>query len=105
MGGDSQNSRKWTYRQAGLEATEPSLRLSEIITYGPSDLVPVTSSNHETLVIEVLTNNYIVKKVYVDPDSSVDVLYCRTFESLKLTRKQLTRVKTPLVGFREHVVH
>nr|XP_027102809.1 uncharacterized protein LOC113724064 [Coffea arabica] len=104
-GGDSQNSRKRTYRQAGMDVAEPSSRLSEVITYGPRDPVPAASSNHETLVIEVLTNNYIVKKVYVDPGSSVDVMYYRTFESLKLTREQLTPVRTPLVGFGGHVVH
>ncbi|XP_071939899.1 uncharacterized protein [Coffea arabica] len=104
-GGDSQNSRKRTYRQAGMEVAEPSSRLSEVITYGPTDPVPAASSNHEALVIEVLTNNYIVKKVYVDPGSSVDVLYYRTFENLKLTREQLTPVRTPLVGFGGHVVH
>ncbi|XP_071909560.1 uncharacterized protein [Coffea arabica] len=104
-GGDSQSSRKQTYRQAGMDVAEPSSRLSEVITYGPRDPVPAASSNHETLVIEVLTNNYIVKKVYVDPGSSVDVLYYRTFENLKLTREQLTPVRTPLVGFGGHVVH
>ncbi|XP_027083887.1 uncharacterized protein [Coffea arabica] len=104
-GGDSQNSQKRTYCQAGMEVVEQSSRLSEDITYGPRDPVPAASSNHETLVIEVLTNNYIVKKVYVDPGSSVDVLYYRTFESLKLTREQLTPVRTPLVGFAGHVVH
>ncbi|XP_027070680.2 uncharacterized protein [Coffea arabica] len=104
-GGDSQNSRKRTYCQAGMEAAESSSRLSEVITYGPNDPIPAASSNHETLVIEVLTNNYIVNKVYVDPGSSVDVLYYRTFESLKLTKEQLTSVRTPLVGFGGHVVH
>ncbi|XP_071906821.1 uncharacterized protein [Coffea arabica] len=104
-GRDSQNSRKRAYRQAGLEAADPSSRLSEVITYGSSNPVPAASSNHEILVIEVLTNNYIVRKVYVDPDSSVDVLYYRTFKNLKLTREQLTPVRTPLVGFGGHVVH
>ncbi|XP_027182223.1 uncharacterized protein LOC113780640 [Coffea eugenioides] len=104
-GGDSQNFRKRTYCQAGMETAEPSSRLSEVITYGPSDPVPAASNSHETLVIEVLTNKYIVKKVYIDPGSSVDVLYYRTFESLKLAREQLTPVRTPLVGFGGHVVH
>ncbi|XP_071928050.1 uncharacterized protein [Coffea arabica] len=72
---DSQNFRKRTYRQANLDAVEPSSRLSKVITYGPSDPVPATSSNHKPLVIEVLTNNYIVKKVYVDPDSLIDVFF------------------------------
>ncbi|XP_027108962.1 uncharacterized protein [Coffea arabica] len=104
-GGDSQNSRKRTYRQANPDQAEPSSRLSEVISYGPSDPVPTASSSHETLVIEVLTNNYIVKKVYIDPGSSVDVMYLRTFESLKLVREHMTPVRTPLVGFGGHVVH
>nr|XP_027102795.1 uncharacterized protein LOC113724047 [Coffea arabica] len=95
-GGDSQSSRKRTYRQAGMDVAEPSSRLSEVITYGPRDPVPAASSNHEALVIEVLTNNYIVKKVYVDPGSSVDVLYYRTFESLKLTGNNSLRSELPL---------
>ncbi|XP_071924826.1 uncharacterized protein [Coffea arabica] len=104
-GGDSQNSRKRTYRQANPDQAESSSRLSEVITYGPSDPVPTASSSHETLVIGVITNNYIVKKVYIDPGSSVDVMYLRTFESLKLAREHMTPVRTPLVGFGGHVVH
>ncbi|XP_071923109.1 uncharacterized protein [Coffea arabica] len=104
-GGDSQNSRKRTYRQANPDQAESSFRLSEVITYGPSDPVPAASSSHEALVIEILTNNYVVKKVYIDPGSSVDVKYLRTFESLKLARERMTPVRTPLVGFGGHVVH
>ncbi|XP_027102845.2 uncharacterized protein [Coffea arabica] len=104
-GGDSQNSRKRTYRQANPNQVESSSRLSEVISYGPSDPVPAASSSHETLVIEVLTNNYIVKKVYIDPGSSVDVKYLRTFERLKLAKEHMTPVRTPLVGFGGHIVH
>ncbi|XP_027158648.1 uncharacterized protein LOC113760293 [Coffea eugenioides] len=104
-GGDSQNSRKRTYRQANPDQAESSSRLSEVISYGPSDPVPTASSSHETLVIEVLTNNYIVKKVYIDPGNSLDVMYLRTFESLKLARGCMTPVRTTLVGFGGHVVH
>ncbi|XP_071906224.1 uncharacterized protein [Coffea arabica] len=104
-GRDSQNSRKRTYRQANPDQAESSSRLSEVISYGPTDPVPTASSSHEAVVIEVLTNNYIVKKVYIDPKNSVDVMYLRTFESLKLTREHMTPVRTPLVGFGRHVVH
>ena len=73
--GDSQNSRKRTYMQANPDQAESSSRLFEVISYGPTDLVPTVSSSHEPLVIGVLTNNYIVKKIYVDPRSSVNVMY------------------------------
>ncbi|XP_071924151.1 uncharacterized protein [Coffea arabica] len=104
-GSNSQNSRKRTYRQANLEQAESSSRISKVITYWPNDPVPAASSSHETLVIEVFTNNYIVKKVYIDPGSSVDVMYFRTFESLKFAREHMTPVRTPLVGFEGHIVH
>nr|XP_027123991.1 uncharacterized protein LOC113740648 [Coffea arabica] len=104
-GGDNQNFRKRTYRQANPDQAESSSRLSEVISYGPSDPVPTASSSHEALVIELLTNNYIVKKVYVDPGSSVDVMYLNTFENLKLTREHMTPVRTPLVRFGGHIVH
>ncbi|XP_027120344.2 uncharacterized protein [Coffea arabica] len=104
-GGDSQNSRKRTYRQANPDQAESSSRLSEVFSYRSSDPVPVASSSHEALVTEVLTNNYIVKKVYIDPGSSVDVMYLRTFDSLKLARERMIPVRTPLVGFGGHVVH
>ena len=73
----------------------------EVNTYGPSDLIPAASSNHEALVIEILTNNYIVKKVYVDPDSSVDIMHNQTFERSNLTRAQLTPVRTLLMVFED----
>ncbi|XP_027118693.1 uncharacterized protein [Coffea arabica] len=79
--------------------------LLEVIIYGPNDLVLTASSNHEILVIEVLIDNYIVKKVYVEPNSSVDVMYYQNFEKLKLTREQFTPVRTPLIGFGGYVVY
>ena len=87
MGGDNQNSRKRIYRQANSDQGETNSRLTEVITYGPNDPIPAASSSHEGLVIEMLTNNYIVKKIYVDSESLVDVMYHRTFESLRLTKE------------------
>ncbi|XP_071914086.1 uncharacterized protein [Coffea arabica] len=104
-GGDSQNSQKRTYRQVNSDQAETSSCLTKTITYSPSDPVPTASSSHETLVIELLTNNYLVKKVYVDLASSVDVMYHRALKNLKLTRDQLIPVRTPVVGFGGHAVH
>lgn len=61
--------------------------------------------NHEILLTEVITNNYLVKKVYIDVGSSVDVMYCWTFQRMGLKDKQLTRVQTLLVEFEGHVVY
>ena len=62
------------------------------IIYGPEDAVPLASNNHEGIVIEVITCNYKVKKVYIDNGSTIDVLYYKTFKELQLEEKQLIPV-------------
>ncbi|XP_071928174.1 uncharacterized protein [Coffea arabica] len=69
------------------------------ITFGPRDAVSLASGNHEAIVIDVVTKNYRVKKVYVDQESAVDILFYRVFKELGLEDGQLTPVWTPLVGF------
>ncbi|XP_071921818.1 uncharacterized protein [Coffea arabica] len=73
--------------------------MDEEITFGPRDAVPLASGNHETIVIDVVTNNYRVKKVYVDQGSAVNILFYRVFKEFGLEEEQLTPVRTPLVGF------
>nr|XP_027066609.1 uncharacterized protein LOC113692397 [Coffea arabica] len=75
------------------------LRMDKEITFGPRDAVPLASGNHEAIVIDVVTNNYRVKKVYVDQGSALDILFYRVFKELGLKDGQLTPVRTPLVGF------
>ena len=58
-GGDSQNSRKRTYRQANPDQAESNSRLFEVISYGPSDPVPTASSSHETLEIEEIGRAHV----------------------------------------------
>nr|XP_027118552.1 uncharacterized protein LOC113735761 [Coffea arabica] len=71
----------------------------EEIIYGPEDAIPLASNNHETIVIEVITCNYKVKKGYIDNGSAIDVLYYKTFKELQLEDRQLIPVRTPLIGF------
>ncbi|XP_071933240.1 uncharacterized protein [Coffea arabica] len=75
------------------------LRMDEEITFGPRDAVPLASRNHEAIVIDIITNNYRVKKMYVDQGSAVDIMFYRMFKELDLEDGQLTPVRTPLMGF------
>ncbi|XP_071916284.1 uncharacterized protein [Coffea arabica] len=75
------------------------LRMDEEITFGPRDTVPLVSGNHEAIVIDIVTNNYRVKKVYVDQGSAVDIMFYRVFKELGLEDGQLTPVRTPQMGF------
>ncbi|XP_071907805.1 uncharacterized protein [Coffea arabica] len=98
-GGDSHAARKNKRPPPEGDDSLKRLRMNEEITFGPRDAVPLASGNHETIVIDIVTNNYRVKKVYVDQGSAVDIMFYRVFKELGLRDDQLTPVRTPLVGF------
>nr|XP_027122043.1 uncharacterized protein LOC113738985 [Coffea arabica] len=98
-GGDSHAARKNKRPPPEGDDSLKRLRMDEEITFGPRDAVPLASGNHEAIVIDIVTNNYRVKKVYVDQGSAVDIMFYRVFKELGLRDDQLTPVRTPLVGF------
>nr|XP_027067682.1 uncharacterized protein LOC113693326 [Coffea arabica] len=98
-GGDSHTARRNNRPPPSGENSHKRLKMYEEIIYGPEDAVPLASNNHEAIVIEVITCNYKVKKVYIDNGSAIDVLYYKTFKELQLEDKQLIPVRTPLIGF------
>ncbi|XP_071939390.1 uncharacterized protein [Coffea arabica] len=99
VGGDSHTARRNNRPSPSGESSNKRLKMYEEIIYGPEDAVPLASNNHEAIVIEVITCNYKVKKVYIDNGSAIDVLYYKTFKELQLEDKQLILVRTPLIGF------
>nr|XP_027099014.1 uncharacterized protein LOC113718297 [Coffea arabica] len=98
-GGDNHTAQKNRRPPPEGDDSLKRLRMDEKITFGPRDAVPLASGNHETIVIDIVTNNYRVKKVYVDQGSAVDIMFYRVFKELGLEDGQLTSVRTPLVGF------
>ncbi|XP_027174417.1 uncharacterized protein LOC113774040 [Coffea eugenioides] len=99
VGGDSHTTRRHNRPPPSGESSNKWLKMYEEIIYGPEDAVPLASNNHETIVIEVITCNYKVKKVYIDNGSAIDVLYHKTFKELQLEDRQLVPIRTPLIGF------
>ena len=60
------------------------------MSYGPQDPVPVVSQNHEAIIIEMMLNNFIIEKVYIDLEN--DILYNGTFEQMRLGDGKLALV-------------
>nr|XP_027118612.1 uncharacterized protein LOC113735828 [Coffea arabica] len=98
-GGDSHTARRHNRPPPTGESSTKRLNMYEKIIYGPEDAFPLASNNHEAIVIEVITCNYKVKKVYIDNGSAIDVLYYKTFKEFQLEDRQLVPVRTPLIGF------
>ncbi|XP_027155205.1 uncharacterized protein LOC113755392 [Coffea eugenioides] len=99
VGGDSHTARWHNRPPPSGESSSKRLKMYEEIVYGPEDVVPLASNNHETIVIEVITCNYKIKKVYIDNGSAIDVLYYKTFKELQLEDRQFVPVRSPLIGF------
>ncbi|XP_027091882.2 uncharacterized protein [Coffea arabica] len=91
-GGDSHTARKNRRPPPEGDDSLKRLRMDEETTFGPRDAVPLASGNHEVIVIDIVTNNYWVKNVYVDQGSAVDIMFYRVFKELGLRDDQLTPV-------------
>ena len=64
VGDDSHATQRNNRRLPSGENPSKRLKMYEEIIYGPDDAVALTSNNHETIVIEVITCNYKVKGLY-----------------------------------------
>ncbi|XP_019156863.1 PREDICTED: uncharacterized protein LOC109153448 [Ipomoea nil] len=73
----------------------------EPITLTDDDLPDGPLPHRDALVIRLEIKDIIVHRVLVDTGSSVNVMYYGTFTQLRLSRKQLSPVRTPLSGFTE----
>ena len=51
------------------------------------------------LVVTARINGFIVKRVLVDQESGVEVMYPNLFGGIGLKKEDLSKYDTPLVGF------
>ena len=70
------------------------------ITFTDEDVERIHHPHDDAIVITLLIANYTIRRVLVDNESSVDILYYPTFQQMRLGRNQLRPVCSPLVGFR-----
>ncbi|GAV91606.1 hypothetical protein CFOL_v3_34998, partial [Cephalotus follicularis] len=104
-GGDHKNMRKAYGRQSiAVQQVHHSKRLKtgggeEVITFSEADYEGVRLPHDDPVVVTLLVELFIMKRILIDSGSSVDILYKYTFDQLRIPTDQLKPVKTPLVGF------
>ncbi|KAL0430404.1 UNVERIFIED_CONTAM: hypothetical protein Sradi_0666400 [Sesamum radiatum] len=107
---DSQKARKAQVREAY------GTTVKEIIDVEPTNDAPLIQFDQEehrepripdsdALVITILLANYEIELVFVDSDSSIDILFGETYDQMQLGDVPLERVDTLLYGFVGEVVH
>uniref|UniRef100_A0A2N9EQ48 Uncharacterized protein n=1 Tax=Fagus sylvatica TaxID=28930 RepID=A0A2N9EQ48_FAGSY len=71
----------------------------EEIVFNNQDLEGVQLPHSDALVITLRIGEFDVKRVLIDPDSSVEIMYESLFRGLGLKKKDLSRTEGPLSGF------
>ncbi|XP_073295907.1 uncharacterized protein [Primulina huaijiensis] len=102
--GDSNRTRKARSRRECLEV-DGSGRNEPAISFGPKDLRGVSPPHNDALVIQARVANYDVLRVFVDNDSSVNVIFKQALVQMDLHEYQLEAVETALFGFAGHAVY
>ncbi|KAK4390277.1 hypothetical protein Sango_2091000 [Sesamum angolense] len=76
-----------------------------LIQFGRAECSRPKNSHNDALVIMVLLANYEVGRVFIDSESSGDILFGEAYSQMKLGDIPLENVNTSLYGFAEEVVH
>ena len=75
------------------------LRPDDVITFTEEDVQGIQTPHDDAVVVSATIANYDVKKIFVDNESSTNVLFYSTFSRMRLSADRLKRVSTPLIGF------
>ncbi|KAK4411900.1 hypothetical protein Sango_0263000 [Sesamum angolense] len=109
--GDSVNARKALSRaerenhgRAPKQVYSISSDKLEEILFGLQDLDPNRSQNNDTLVISATLSNFYVKKVLINSESSIDVIFYDSYVQLGIDNAQLRSINTPLTGFSSEMI-
>ncbi|XP_074556554.1 uncharacterized protein LOC141812461 [Curcuma longa] len=100
---DSHRARKGHSRSLEAYDIEAS-KNGPLIHFSPQDLSGVSTPHDDALVIRATIVNYNVSRVFVDIDSSVNVLYKDAFDKIQIDRQELHHMSTALFRFSRHEV-
>ena len=76
----------------------------EPIVFNNDNLEGTSQPHDDALMVTTRINGFIVKRVFVDQGSGVEVMYPDLFKGLGLKTKDLSKYDALLVGFDGHMV-
>ncbi|GAV61359.1 hypothetical protein CFOL_v3_04886, partial [Cephalotus follicularis] len=80
----------------------PQLKIceeEEVISFSESNFEGVRLPHDDPVVVTLLVELFIVKRVFLDSGSSAYILCKLAFDQLRIPEEQLKLVKTPLISF------
>ena len=76
----------------------------EVITFIECDAEGVLTLHNDAVVVIVNITDFNIYRVFIDNESSIDILYFSIFTQMGFTSSQLSRFDTPIQGFSESSV-
>ena len=76
----------------------------EPLAFDNNDLEGTIQPHDDALVVMAQIKGFIVKRLMIDQENGVDVMYPDLFKGLELKNEDLSKYDTPLVGFDGRVV-
>ena len=77
---------------------------NDVVSFSSDDVVRVQTPHNDTIVISMTIANYNVKKILVDNESFINILFYDVFQKMKLPKDRLKQGNAPLVGFSSNLV-
>ncbi|KAL0400074.1 UNVERIFIED_CONTAM: hypothetical protein Sradi_2350700 [Sesamum radiatum] len=110
IGGDSHHARKAEIRKSYGETITEVLDVETmedvpIIQFGRAKRSGPKSVHNDALIITALLANYEVECIFIDSESSADILFGNAFDQMQLGDTPLEEVNTSLYSFAGEVVH
>jgi hypothetical protein len=70
-----------------------------LITFTEEDFRLKSTNHNDAMVIEANIAGWVIEKILADNESSVDILFLKTFEKMNLSQHMLHPPEYPLQGF------
>ncbi|XP_075500015.1 uncharacterized protein LOC142538591 [Primulina tabacum] len=84
---------------------EADLPQDPIIIFGPEYFRGVVATQNDALVATDIISNYYMAMIFINNESSVNILFNRTLDHIKLEGFEFETVCTPLYGFAGQTIH
>ncbi|KAL0303307.1 UNVERIFIED_CONTAM: hypothetical protein Sradi_6198800 [Sesamum radiatum] len=110
FGGDSHKAWKSQVREAHQISIKEALDIetvedAPIIQFGRAERSGPQTIHNDALVITAMIANYEVGRIFIDSESSADILFGEAYDQMQLGDVSLEKVNTSLYGFAREVVH
>lgn len=70
-----------------------------ILSFGPQDLVGITTPQNDALVIRATIDDYDVAQIFINVGSSVNIIFKEAFDHMQMDLAKLKPVSTSLFDF------